>query len=138
LEIEDQEFSLDRYEPMARLLSEEDLHFVKAQAGYTPEIGRKFSRERRRIFRLYLVELSQDFQRLHAHARVIAASLPAENASLVGTLMHQQLRFRYQMVALDLKLRFAWAGLSVDVSGLVNAVAAMQAQVSRISAPSAA
>jgi len=138
LEIEYQEFSLDRYEPMARLLSEEDLHFIKAQAGYTPEIGKKFNRERRRIFRLYLQELSQDFQRLHAHARVIAASLPEENASLVGKLMHQQLRFRYQMVALDLKVRFAWTGLSIDVSGLVNAVAAMHAEVSRISAPSTA
>jgi len=53
---------------MTRLLGSEDLDFLKAQVGYTPELGRKFSRDRRRIFRLYLRELSADFQRLHQHA----------------------------------------------------------------------
>ena len=136
LEIAHQEFSLDRYEPMARLLSEEDLRFVKAQRGYTPEIGKMFSRERRRLFRLYLKDLSQDFRLLHRRARVIAASLPVESAALVGKLMKQQLRFRYEMLALQLKLSFAFG--SADVSGLVNTVAAMQAEVSRLSGPSIA
>jgi hypothetical protein len=130
------EFSLARYEPMARLLSEEDLQFVKAQPGYRPEIGKKFSRERRRIFRLYLEELARDFHRLHASARAMVATLPAENAALVGVLIRQKYRFWMEIVALEARLTFTFG--SVDVSGLVNAVASMHAEVSRLSAPAAA
>src|SRR5580700_10714906 len=91
------EFSFARYEPMARLLSDEDFLFLKAQSGFRPEMGRKFRRERRRIFRLYLHELSRDFHRLHAHARVVVSSLAAEHSALVGVLFRAQLRFWYEM-----------------------------------------
>src|SRR5215471_20655160 len=65
LEAGSDEFSLARYEPMGRLLAEEDFVFLAAQPGYRPEIGAKLRRERRQIFRLYLRELSRDFHRLH-------------------------------------------------------------------------
>jgi hypothetical protein len=130
------EFSLARYQPMARLLSQEDLEFVKAQPGYRPEIGKKFSRERRRIFRMYLEELARDYHRMHAQARAIVASLPAENAALVGVLIRQKYRFWMEMIALEAHLTFSLG--AVDVSGLVNAVASMHAQINSLSAPAAA
>lgn len=131
------EFSLARYEPMARLFSEEDLRFLEAQPGYTPDIGRKFRRERRRIFRSYLRELSAEFNRLHERARAIAASLPAEHSALVGSLIRLQCRFWYEMAVLNLSVSLGWTGMA-DVQGLVNAVASMQAEVSRLSAPALA
>jgi hypothetical protein len=135
----DSEFSLTRYAPMARLLSHDDVEFLKTQPGYTPEIGRRFVQQRRQMLRLYLRQLTADFERLHERARVIAASLPADESALVASLMRQQLRFWYEMTALRLSLSLAWTGIrSVVVSGLVNAVAAMQAEVSRMSAPSLA
>ena len=41
-------FSLDRYQPMASLLAEEDLAFLKSQRGYRAEMGAQWKRERRR------------------------------------------------------------------------------------------
>jgi hypothetical protein len=124
---------------MGRLLSEDDFQFLKAQPGYTAKIGREFSRERRRIFRLYLRELSQDFHRLHAHARVVVASLSAENSQLVGMLIRQQFRFWYEMAAIEMRLSLSWTGLgSVHARELIRAMATMQAEISRLSVPSVA
>lgn len=136
---DDAGFSIARYEPMGRLMCDEDLLFLKAQPGYTAEIGKKFSRARRRIFRLYLRQLALDFHRLHAHARVAVASLSAEHSSLVGMLLRQQVRFWYEMAAIEMKLSVSWAGLgSIDARGLVESLGNMQAEISRLAAPAAA
>jgi hypothetical protein len=133
------EFSAARYEPMARLMSDEDLLFLKAQPGFRPEMGKKFSRERRQIFRLYLQELARDFHRLHAHARLIVASLPADHSPLVAMLIRQQLRFWYELAAIEMHLSFEWASAaSIDARALVNALATMHAEISRVAAPTAA
>src|SRR5579864_9342858 len=88
-------FSLDRYQPMGRLMAEDDLVFLKSQPGYRAEMGARWKRERRRIFRLYLAELKADFRRLHAHARELAAGSGsgADSAGLVEVLMKQQVTF---------------------------------------------
>jgi hypothetical protein len=136
---DDAEFSIARYEPMGRLLCNEDLEFLQAQPGYTKEIGREFSRERRRIFRRYLRELAGDFHRLHAHARVAVAGLSAEDSPLVGMLLRQQMRFWYEMAAVELRLSLSWAGMgSLDARGLIEALATMQAEIGRLAAPSMA
>jgi len=133
------EFSLARYEPMARLMGDEDLTFLKTIPGYTPEIGRKFSRERRRIFRRYLRELAQDFSRLHAQARAVVAGLSEENSPLVGMLVRQQLRFWYEMGAVEMRLALSWAGVPcLDARGLIDALQNMHTDISRLTAPSAA
>jgi hypothetical protein len=133
------EFSIARYEPMGRLMCDEDLEFLKAQPGYTAEIGKEFSRERRRIFRLYLRDLAGEFRRLHAHARAVVASLSAEHSPLVGLLLRQQARFWYEMAAVELRLSLSWAGKgSLDARGLIEALATMQAEISRVAAPSMA
>jgi hypothetical protein len=132
------EFSLARYEHMGRLLGDEDLEFLKSQPGFRPEIGKKFCRDRRRIFRLYLQELAQDFYRLHAHARLVVASLPAEHSALVGVLLRGQLRFWYEMTALEMRLTLSRVGVSVDARALVEAIGSMHAEIGRLSAPAAA
>jgi hypothetical protein len=140
---EQADFSLSRYEPMARLMSDEDLVFLKAQPGFKPEIGQKFIRERRRIFRLYLRELAGEFHRLHAHARAVVASLPSEHSPLVGMLLRQQLRFWYEMAAVEMRLSLdtmgvgAFAG-SLDAQGLVSAIGRMHEEIGRLAAPAAA
>jgi len=133
------EFALARYEPMARLLSDEDLGFLKAQPGFSSELGRKFSRERRRIFRLYLQELAKDFHRLHRHARAVVASLPADHSPLVGLLMRHQVRFWYEMLAIEARLSLGMVGAcSVQARQLVEAIAAMHAEIGRATVLSAA
>jgi hypothetical protein len=128
------EFSLARYEPMTRLMDEGDLLFLKSQPGFRPELAKKFTQERRRIFRLYLQELAQDFHRLHAQARAMVASLPAEHSRLVGMLVRQQVRFWYEMTAIEMRLSLNWVGTgtrSLNARGLINALATMHAEISR-------
>ncbi len=57
-------FSVSKYRPMERLLSEEYFEFLVSQEGYEPKIGKRLRSERRRIFRGYLRSIRRDFQRL--------------------------------------------------------------------------
>src|SRR5438105_538368 len=56
--------SLDKYRPMERLLQEDDFRFLANQPGFSPQLGRRFRTERRRIFRGYLRNLRKDFARI--------------------------------------------------------------------------
>jgi hypothetical protein len=127
-----------RYEPMARLLGDEDLDFLKSQPGFRPEVGKKFMRDRRRMFRMYLQELAKDFHRLHAQARELVATLPEEHSALVGVLLRSQVHFWYEMSALEMKLSFHWVSSPVDGRALVEAISMMHAEINRLSAPTAA
>ena len=132
-------FSLDRYEPMGRLMAEEDLVFLKSQPGYRAEMGARWKRERRRIFRLYLAELKADFRRLHAHAREVVAGSGADSAALVEVLMKQQLTFLMATTALEFRLALQWIGVGkVDITPLIELVEAMRLDLARRTAPHAA
>src|SRR5262249_19677529 len=95
-------FSPERYEPMVRLLADDDFEFLEKQPGYRPEIGAKLRRERREIFRLYLKELARDFQSLHAAARKLVAECPEQHAELVGLLMRQQVTFWKALAGIEI------------------------------------
>ena len=132
-------FSIARYQPMEHLLSGEDFAFLASQTGYQREIGARWKRERRRIFRLYLHELKRDFQRLHAEARVMAANAGAESAELVGILMRQQFAFWRALAGLKLRLALRAAGIGkVEVRPLIELLEAMRVDLARFSAPQAA
>ena len=132
-------FSLDRYLPMGRLMAEEDLVFLKSQPGYRAEMGERWKRERRRIFRLYLAELKADFRRLHAHARELVAGSDADSAALVEVLMKQQLTFLMATTALEFRLALQGIGVGrVDITPLIELVEAMRADLAQRTAPHAA
>lgn len=131
-------FSLDRYQPMGRLMAEEDLVFLKSQPGYRAEMGERWKRERRRIFRLYLAELKADFRRLHAHARELVAASGADSAPLLEVLMKQQFTFMMATTALEFRLALEWLGIGrVDINPLIQMVEAMRVDLSQRTAPHA-
>ncbi len=131
-------FSLDRYQPMGRLMAEEDLVFLKSQPGYRAEIGERWKRERRRIFRLYLAELKADFRKLHAHARELVAASGADSAALVEVLMRQQVKFLMATTALEFRLALQWMGVGkVDIAPLIELVEAMRVDLAQRTAPHA-
>jgi hypothetical protein len=139
-QIETTGFSLERYQPMARLLAEEDFLFLAAQPGYRPEIGAKLRRERRRIFRLYLRDLAHDFQHLHAEARAMVAESREEHAELVGILIRQEIVFWRAMSGLELRLWLDQAGLSkglgkTHAGRLVESIEAMRVDLARFAGP---
>jgi len=135
---ESDDFSLDRYQPMGRLMAEEDLAFLKSQPGYRAEMGARWKRERRRIFRVYLAELKADFRRLHAHARKLLAESGADSAALVEVLMKQQFTFLMATTALEFRLALQWIGIGrVDVTPLIELVEAMRVDLMQRTAPHA-
>src|SRR5688500_7728052 len=83
-------FSVARYRPMERLLSDDDYEFLSAQPGYDPSIARRLKSERRQIFRIYLRHLSEDFSRLHHAARLMLIYSPEDRPELARTLMLQR------------------------------------------------
>jgi hypothetical protein len=121
------EAAVDRYRPMARLLDSEDLRFLASRPGYRPEVGARLQHSRRRIFRMYLAELSADFHRLHAAARRMASEAPEQHADLIPFLMRQQIAFWRALVAIEVRLALSWAGLApTDARGLVQIVEQLQ------------
>lgn len=132
-------FSLDRYQPMGRLMDEEDLVFLKSQPGYRKEMGERWKRERRRIFRLYLAELKADFRRLHAHARELVAGSEADSAALVEVLLKQQFTFMMATTALEFRLALQRIGVGrVDITPLIELLDAMRLDLDQRIAPHAA
>jgi|SRR5579871_740917 len=128
-------FSSERYEPLTRLLADRDTAFLRHQSS-CPEIAARWNRSRRRIIRMYLKDLAADFRRLHADARAVVAESPEQNAELVNILMRQQLVFWRQMFAVELWLTASWLGIGrLSADRLVEAMAAMQAELSRTLAP---
>ncbi len=123
---------------MGRLMAEEDLVFLKSQPGYRAEMGERWKRERRRIFRLYLAELKADFRRLHAHARELVAASGADSAPLLEVLMKQQFTFMMATTALEFRLALEWLGIGrVDINPLIQMVEAMRVDLSQRTAPHA-
>jgi hypothetical protein len=130
------DFSMDRYQPMAKLLADDDFVFLEAQPGYRASIGSQLKRGRRQVFRLYLGELASDFHRLHAEARLSLVNSPAEHAELVGILMRQQLVFWRAMAGVEFRLTLDQLGIGkVDVSGLMDAFEGMRLDLARFSTP---
>jgi hypothetical protein len=126
-------FSLARYEPMKRILSEEDLEFLKCLRGVQPKSIRKLRAQREQIFKTYLRELVADFRELHREARALVASAPEEYADLVEVVMRQQVRFWMTLAGVEFRLGLRAMGIgSVDVSGLLAAVDALQARMPRL------
>jgi hypothetical protein len=120
-------FSPERYERMNRLLSPEDIEFLRSRPGITREAIRKFESDRYRIFRLYLKELAADFESLHAQARRLVAEAPQEHAPLVGLLMKQQIRFRAALAGVHFRLALHQTGWgAVDLRGVLAPVQALQ------------
>jgi hypothetical protein len=123
-------FSLARYEPMKRLLSEEDFEFLKSKPGIGPAMVRRLRAQRRRVFRAYLCELASDFNRLHRDARLMVATAPEEYSDLVGVLMSLQTRFWSALVGAEILLAAHALGLGrIDVSGLLAPLEALNAAV---------
>jgi hypothetical protein len=122
------EFSMERYEPMARLLAREDVEFLRDTMG--ARMAARWARARRRIFRFYLRDLASDFGRLHAEARALVAESPEQYTHLVGVLMRQQIAFLRAMAEIEIRLALSPLGLRrVDPGKLIQAIEAMRREL---------
>ena len=121
------EFSLDRYRPMQRLLSEQDMLFLKQSLGYTKQMGKRWKRQQLGLFKMYLKELRIDFYKLHAEARSIVADTGIESPDFVRQLIHQRIQFGYAVAKVELHLSLASCGLgAVTATPLLQTVEVMR------------
>lgn len=124
------EFSIDKYRPMLRLLSNEDYDFLAMQAGQTMSTIRKLRRERRRIFRAYLKSLTADFQRLHLAGRMLLVYSTVDRSDLAKKLVEQRITFTLAILMVHIRLVLQTIGIgTVDVRGLLGSVDALRLEV---------
>lgn len=134
-------FSISRYRPMERLLSEADYSFLASQPGYDPSISRKLRARRRKVFRAYLAAISRDFERLYATAKQVAVYSEHDRADFIALLVRQKVLFEFALMLAYTRLALSAAGIgTVNVRGLFEALDQISDQVRNFrpaSAPSA-
>jgi hypothetical protein len=127
--------SAQRYRPMLRLLSDEDLEFVAANNA----LRRTLKSDRRKLFRSYLRCLTRDYGYLLAGIRSSMAGSEADRPDLARALAKNRALFALAVYKVEVRLALHSLGVgTVDISGLVEAFEGLRAQVNVLSAAAAA
>ena len=117
----------NRYRPMVRLLSDEDTALVSGDKA----LARRFRAQRRQIFRGYLRCLTRDYAQLLDGVRLAMVRSGVDRPDLARALAKNRILFALALCRIEYRLLLHQAGLAkVDVSGLVDAIDALRAQVS--------
>ena len=103
-------FSPASYQPMERLLSEEDFDFLVRQPGFEESLEKKLRRERIVIFRQYLNRLISDFNRLHVYARYLVTQSQVDQSELLARLVWLRVRFSSTVLRVEASLLLAHFG----------------------------
>jgi len=122
-----------RYRVMERLLAEADQKLVASIGDRS--MARKFRKVRVKIFRGYMMQLSEDFSRICKAIKLLMVTSQVDRPDLAGFLMKQQLIFVLVMMSVELKLLlygFGWS--NVDVRRLTESVNTMCAQLRSLAA----
>jgi len=125
-----EDFSLDRYAPMERLLDASDFDFLAARRPDRPELAKQLLAERRGIFREYLSLLVQDFNQLHFRAKLMLVHGAKDRPELAGELLRQQARFYASVCWIRCKVALypiGWTAL--DVPRLLHALERMRTEI---------
>jgi hypothetical protein len=116
---------------MLRLLSDEDLDFVAANAS----LHRTLKSRRRKLFRAYLRCLTRDYGYLLAGIRSAMAGSAVDRPDLVRALAKNRALFALAVYKVEVRLALHSLGVGkVDISGLVDAFEGLRAQVTVLSA----
>ena len=124
------ELSVERYQPMLRLLDADDLRFLRSQPGYTRRMEARMRAQRCEIFRGYLRCLSEDFGRVCMALKVLMVQSRYDRPDLASALVNSQARFAAAIVSIRLRLLFyRWGFCSIDARPLVEIFDAMRLEL---------
>jgi hypothetical protein len=116
----------DRYRPMLRLLSDDDLAFVAADS----KLHRTLRARRRDLFRGYLRCLTRDYACLLAGVRQAMVHSGVDRPDLARALAKNRALFAIAICKVEFRLAMHATGFgSVDISALVDALEALRGQV---------
>jgi hypothetical protein len=122
-----------RYRTVERLLAEADKKLAAAIGDR--KLTTKLRKVRVKIFRGYMMQLSEDFNRICKAIKVLMVTSQVDRPDLAGFLLKQQLIFIFAMMSVELKLLlygFGWS--NVDVHRLTDSVDAVCAQLRSLAA----
>lgn len=123
----------DRYRPMLRLLSNDDLAFLAAHSKLQKAVWSK----RRSLFRAYLRCLTKDYGQLLAGIRHAMVHSGTDRPDLARALARNRVLFAFAVCKIELRLALHATGAgNVEISGLVNALETLRSQVSVLSTAS--
>jgi hypothetical protein len=131
-------FRASAYRPMERLLAEQDFEFLRLQPGYRPDVERRLRTERRAIFRHYLRNLGRDFRALESAVRELILTSPQDQSALLAELARQNLRFRFGVARVELRLALDAAhlgGARPEVGHLIEAAQRMSVLLRTLAEP---
>lgn len=124
------EFSVERYRPMLRLLNDTDLEFLCSRSSVTPEVVADFRRARCRILRGYLRSLATDFTRVVAALKLVMTQASSDRPDLAALLIRSQAAFAACMVLAHLQLVLYGFGIgTVDVGTLLKVFEVMRLEL---------
>lgn len=123
------DFSLERFAPMDRLLDPRDFKFLESQPGYRPSMGTRLLRERRRVFTGYLRLLTVDFNRLMAIAKLMLVHSNEDRHAFAMALWRQQMTFYFAIYAVRCRIALSPLGWNIDVRGLVKSLQSLHQQI---------
>jgi hypothetical protein len=115
------QLSVERYRPMLRLLNQEDVHFLRTQPSFTPQMATKFRIQRCQLFQGYLRDLDNDFKRICMALKVLMVQSKHDRPDLASLLLRNQITFAFCMMMVQARLVCYRHGFgSVDVTALVR------------------
>lgn len=115
------ELSVERYQPMMRLLDGEDLEFLRSQPGFTSRMAVKVRTQRCQIFRGYLRCLNTDFKRVCTALKVLMLHSRQDRPDLAAALVRNQVMFASGMIVAQFRLvLYRWGLCGVNGTSLVK------------------
>ena len=115
------DLSVDRYQPMTRLLGEEDLRFLRSHGGSNPNAMSEFRRQRCEVFQSYLSCLHSDFQKVCMVLKIIMVQSRFDRPDLARVLIRGQRAFVFGLMMVQVRvLLYRWGLASVEVGGLLS------------------
>ncbi len=115
------DLSVDRYQPMTRLLGEEDLRYLRSHAGSNPTALAEFRRQRCEVFHSYLRCLHADFQKVCMALKIIMVQSRYDRPDLAQVLIRSQRAFVFGLMMVQVRvLLYRWVLASVEVGGLLS------------------
>ena len=124
------EFSVDRYRPMLRLMNDTDLRFLCSQSNVTPKLVAHFRRERCRILRGYLRSLASDFTQIVAALKLVMTQASSDRPDLAALLIRSQATFAVCMLLAHVQGMLCRFGIgTVNVGELLKVFEGMRLEL---------
>lgn len=106
-----QALSVERYRPMLRLLTEEDLRFLRSQLGFTRSMETRLRINRSQMARGYLRAMQADFALICTALKTLMAQSQQDRPDLASTLIRSQLMFAFGCFLVETRILLFRHGL---------------------------